>query len=75
LNLAEVGYFGEILVDNEPDGNGNLTLATTELYRDAVNWIFNNSQNSDIDSYILTTNNLSDNDYSQVIKQIKNEIL
>jgi hypothetical protein len=75
LNLAEVGYFGEILVDNELCGNGNLTLSTNELYHDAVNWIFNNPQNSDIDSYILATTNLSDEDYSQVINQIKNEIL
>jgi hypothetical protein len=75
LNLAEVGYFGEILVDNELNGNGNLTLSTNELYHDAVNWIFNNPQNSDIDSYILATTNLSDEDYSQVINQIKNEIL
>jgi len=75
LNLAEVGYFGEIQVDNELSGNGNLTLSTNELYHDAVNWIFNNPQNSDIDSYILTTTNLSDDDYSQIINQIKNEIL
>jgi len=75
LNLAEVGYFGEILVDDELNGNGNLSLSTNELYYDAVNWIFNNPQNSDIDSYILATTNLSDEDYSQVIKQIKNEIL
>jgi hypothetical protein len=73
LDLAEIGYFGEILIDRE--SNSDLVLSTREFYRDAVNWIFNNSQSSDIDSYLLATTNLSDNDYSQVIKQLHNTIL
>lgn len=75
LNLAEIGYFNEILMDYESSGNGDLVLATHELYRDAVNWIINNSQISDVDTYLLATTNLDDDDYLQVIKQLKNEIL
>ncbi|MCG2715192.1 MAG: zf-HC2 domain-containing protein [Candidatus Marinimicrobia bacterium] len=75
LNFTDAGYFGEIPVDDSDISNGDVDLSTDDLYRDAVYHIVENPQISDVDSYLLATANLDDEDFEKVIEQLKYEIL
>lgn len=75
LNFIDAGYFGEIPVDDSDISNGEIDLSTDDLYRDAVYHIVENPQISDVDSYLLATANLDDEDFEKVIEQLKYEIL
>ncbi|HCL00138.1 MAG TPA: hypothetical protein DHW42_08565 [Candidatus Marinimicrobia bacterium] len=74
LGFTNTGYFGEILVDDNIP-NGDVDLSTDDLYRDAVRQIVENPQISDIDSYLLATGNLDDEDFKKMIEQLKYKIL
>jgi hypothetical protein len=75
LNFSDTGYFGEIMVDDSSISNGDIDLSTDDLYRNAVYQIVENPQISVVDSYLLATANLDDEDFEKVIKQLKYEIL
>ncbi|MBU4444613.1 zf-HC2 domain-containing protein [bacterium] len=75
LNFTDAGYFGEILINDSNISNGDIDLSTDDLYRDAVYHIVENPQISDVDSYLLATANLDDEDFEKVIEQLKYEIL
>ncbi len=75
LNFTDAGYFGEILVNDSDISNGDTDLSTDDLYRGAVYHIVGNPQISDVDSYLLATANLDDEDFEKVIEQLKYEIL
>ncbi|MCD6440521.1 MAG: zf-HC2 domain-containing protein [Candidatus Marinimicrobia bacterium] len=74
LSFTGTGYFGEIPVDDNIS-NGDIDLSTDGLYRDAVCQIVENPQISDIDSYLLATGNLDDEDFKKMLEQLKYEIL
>ncbi|MBL7067105.1 MAG: zf-HC2 domain-containing protein [Candidatus Marinimicrobia bacterium] len=75
LNFTDTGYFGEIPVDDSDISNGDIDLSTDDLYRDAVYQIVENPQISEVDSYLLATANLDNEDFEKVIEQLKYEIL
>jgi len=75
LNLTDIGYFGEILVNDSDISNGDTDLSTDDLYRNVLYHIVENPQMSDVDSYLLATANLDDKDFKKVIEQLKYEIL
>jgi len=75
LDFTNTGYFGEILADNSDISNGDVDLSTDDFYRDAAYQIVENPQISDVDSYLLATANLDDEDFEKVIEQLKYEIL
>jgi len=75
LDFTNTGYFGEILVDDNNIPNGDVDLSTDGLYRDAVCQIVENPQISEIDSYLLATGNLDDEDFEKVMEQLKYELL
>lgn len=74
LNFTGIGYFGEIPVDDNIF-NGDVDLSTDDLYRDAVYHIVENPQISEIESYLLATGNLDDEDFKKMIEQLKYKIL
>jgi hypothetical protein len=74
LSFTGTGYFGEISVDDNIS-NGDIDLSTDGLYRDAVCQIVENPQISDIDSYLLATGNLDDEDFKKMLEQLKYKIL
>ena len=75
IDFTDAGYFGEIPVDDSDISNGDVDLSTGDLYRDAVYQIVENPQISEVDSYLLATANLDDEDFEKVIEQLKYEIL
>jgi len=75
LNFTDTGYFGEIPVDDSDISNGDVDLSTYDLYRDAVCQIVENPQICEIDSYLLATGNLDDEDFKKMIEQLKYKLL
>ena len=75
LNFTDVGYFGEILVNDSDISNGDVDLSTDDLYRDAAYQIVENPQISEVDSYLLATANLDDEDFEKMMEQLKYEVL
>ncbi len=71
LNFTDTGYFGEILADDSDISNGDVDLSTDDLYRDVLYHIFENPQISEVDSYLLATANLDNENFEKVIEQLK----
>jgi len=75
VNFCDVGYFGEILLDDEAETAEDAILSTDEIYENTVYEIIEEQQLPEVDRYLMATANLNDDEFQNIINQMKQAIL
>jgi len=75
MNFSNVGYFGEILLDDDSDAVTETNFSTDEIVKNAIYQIIEEKSLPEVDRYLVATINLNDDEFQNIIKQMTNEIL
>jgi len=75
MNFSGVGYFGEILLESDIESTEEVTFTADDIYENVVYQIVEEQSLPELDRYLLATANLDDDEFQNVINQMKNEIL
>ena len=75
MNFSDVGYFGEILLESDIESTEEAIFSTDDIYENVVFQIVEEQSLPKLDRYLLATANLNDDEFQNVINQMKNEIL
>jgi len=75
MNFSNVGYFGEILLEDESDATAEANLSMDEIFKNAVYQIIEEKSLPEVDRYLAATINLNDAEFQNIINEMKYEIL
>lgn len=75
VSLSEVGYFGEILIDESDDSSDQFTSTTEDISMDVAYEIISELSIPEVDRYVMATSNLDDAEFQNIIDRMKNNIL
>jgi len=75
MNFSNVGYFGEILLEDDIDAVTESNFSTDEIYKNAVYQIVEEQSLPEVDRYLMATVNLNDVEFQNIINKMKYEIL
>ncbi|MBN2601051.1 MAG: zf-HC2 domain-containing protein, partial [Candidatus Marinimicrobia bacterium] len=74
INFSNVGYFGEMLMEDDIDSAAETNLSTDEIFKNAVYQIIEEKSLSEIDRYLAATIQLNEAEFQNIINEMKYEI-